>query len=92
MLKALAQSGPSLAAVSPTSRRLTEKPKQLMTALRAQVVELTGSEMPEPVTLRRVTPRSLVMSLLALLIISALISAFTSVDFDAIWAVLQRAN
>ena len=81
-----------LAAVSPTSRRLVEKPKQLMTALRAKVAELTGSEMPEPVKLRRVTVRSLVMAVLLLLIISALISAFTNVDFDAIWVVLETAN
>ena len=81
-----------LAAVSPASRHLVEKPKQLMTALRAKVAELTGAEMPETVKLRRVTARSLIMSVLALLIISALISAFTSVDFDAIWAVLQTAD
>ena len=81
-----------LAAVSPASRHLVEKPKDLMTALRAKVAELTGAEMPKPVKLRRVTARSLIMSVLALLIVSALISAFTSVDFDAIWAALQTAD
>lgn len=81
-----------LAAVSPTTRRLTEKPKQHMTSLRAKVAELTGSEVPEPVKLRRVTARSLIMSALVLLITSALISALTTVDFDAIWAVLETAD
>ena len=81
-----------LAAVSPLSRRVAVQPKDLMTALRAKVAELTGAQLPEPVKLRRVTARSLIMSVLLLLIVSALISAFTSVDFDAIWAVLQTAN
>jgi len=81
-----------LPAVSPTSRHLVGKPKELMTSLRANVAEVTGSEMPEPVKLRRVTARSLIVSLLVLLITSALISAFTTIDFDAIWAVLQTAN
>ena len=81
-----------LPAVSPTSRHLVGKPKELMRALRAKVAEVTGSEMPEQVKLRRVTAGSLIVSVLVLLIISALISAFTSVDFDAIWAVLQTAN
>ncbi|HSO50480.1 MAG TPA: lysylphosphatidylglycerol synthase transmembrane domain-containing protein, partial [Acidimicrobiia bacterium] len=81
-----------LPAVSPTSRHLVGKPKELMRALRANVAEVTGSEKPEPVKLRRVTARSLIVSMLVLLIISALISAFTTIDFEAIWAVLQRAN
>jgi glycosyltransferase 2 family protein len=81
-----------LAAVSPNSRRLTEEPKDAMSALSSKATELTEADMPEPVKLRRVTTRSLIMTVLLLLITSALISAFTSVDYAEIWSVLQAAN
>ena len=81
-----------LAAVSPTGRELAENPKEVITALSAKVAGLTGAEMPEPVKLRRVSGRSVVMAVLLFLIASALISAFTNVDFAEIWTVLQAAN
>ncbi|MGH8948381.1 MAG: hypothetical protein ACRDXF_05925, partial [Acidimicrobiia bacterium] len=68
-----------LAAVSSTSRQLAEDPKALMKGLSAKVAELAGTAMPEPVKLRRVTIRSLIMAVLLFLISSALISALTSV-------------
>ena len=79
-------------AVSPTSRRLVEKPKDTIAALSAKLAEATGAEMPEPVKLRRVTVRSLVMGALVLLVAAALIPLFTSVDYAQIWDVLQAAN
>ena len=79
-------------AVSPTSRRLVEKPKNTIAALNTKLSEATGAEMPEPVKLRRVTVRSLVMGALVLLVAAALIPLFTSVDYAQIWEVLQAAN
>ena len=79
-------------AVSPTSRRLVDKPKDTIAALSAKLAEATGAEMPEPVKLRRVTVRSLVMGALVLLVAAALVPLFTSVDYAQIWDVLQAAN
>jgi len=81
-----------LAAVSPAGRQLAEDPKGVMKSLSAKLAELTGAALPEPVKLRRVTLRSLIMAVLLLLITSALISALTSVDFAEIWDVLEAAN
>ncbi len=79
-------------AVSPNTRRLVDKPKNTIAALNAKLAEATGAEMPEPVKLRRVTVRSLVMGALVLLVAAALIPLFTSVDYAQIWDVLQAAN
>jgi glycosyltransferase 2 family protein len=79
-------------AISPTTRRLTEKPKNLMSSLSSKVTEVTGSEMPEPVKLRRVTARNLIMAALLLLVAWALIPLLTSVDYAEIWAVLESAD
>jgi len=81
-----------LAAVSSTGRQLAGNPKEMMKGLSAKVAELTGTAMPEPVKLRRVTIRSLIMAVLLFLVSSALISALTSVNFAEIWDVLQAAN
>ena len=79
-------------AVSPTTRRLTEKPKILMSSLSSKVTEVTESEVPDPVKLRRVTARNLIMAALLLLVAWALIPLFTSVDYAEIWAVLESAD
>jgi uncharacterized protein (TIRG00374 family) len=79
-------------AVSPTTRRLAKDPKKLMSSLSSKVSELTGVDIPEPVKLRRVTVRNLVMVALVLLLASALIPLFTSVDYAEIWGVLQSAD
>ncbi len=79
-------------AVSPATRRLVEKPKDTIASLSSKLAEVTGEEMPDPVKLRRVTVRSLVMGALVLLVASALIPLFTSVDYAQIWDVLQSAN
>jgi uncharacterized protein (TIRG00374 family) len=81
-----------LPAVSPTTRRLTEKPKNLMSSLSSKVTVATESEMPEPVKLRRVRARNLIMAGLLFLVASALIPLFTSVDYSEIWAVLESAD
>ncbi len=79
-------------AVSPTTRRLAEEPKKTTSALSKAVADVTGSEIPELAKLRRVTVRNVVMAGLVLLIASALIPLFTSVDYAQIWSVLQSAD
>jgi glycosyltransferase 2 family protein len=79
-------------AVSPTTRRLTEKPKNLMSSLSSKVIEVTESEMPEPVKLRRVTVRNVIMAALLFLVAWALIPLFTSVDYAEIWSILESAD
>ena len=79
-------------AVSPTTRRLADKPKQLVKRLGELIVEEADAELPEPVKLRRVTTRNLVMLALIILVGSALIPLFTEVDYAEIWDVLQSAN
>jgi len=81
-----------LPAISPISRRLTEKPKKLIAALTSKVVELTGTDIPEPVKLRRVTLRSLAFAVLLFLIAWALIPALLNVDYAEIWAILDSAD
>lgn len=81
-----------LPALSPATRRLAESPKKSMRALAAAVVELTGASTPEPVKLRRVTARSLVLAGLLLLIGTAVVPALTSIDYAEIWDVLQSAK
>jgi uncharacterized protein (TIRG00374 family) len=79
-------------AISPATRGLTEKPKNLMSSLSSQVTEVTGSALPEPVKLRRVTARNLIMAALLLLVAWALIPLITSVNYAEIWAVLESAD
>ena len=79
-------------AVSAELRRQVEKPKKVVAALKEAILDQTRAEAPEPVALRRVTLKSLLAGALLLLIASALIPAFTSVDYAEIWDVLQSAD
>ena len=79
-------------AVSPSSRRLVDEPKALVSALAAELTEQTGVEVPKPIALRRVTLRGVLMLGLLLLIAYALIPALISVDYAEIWAVLESAD
>jgi len=79
-------------AVSSPSRRQAESPKQLVASIKEAVVALTGADVPEPVKLRRVSWRSLLMTGLLLLVAFALIPALASVDYAEIWDVLQSAD
>ena len=79
-------------AVSPTTRRLTEKPKNLMSSLGSEVTKVTESEMPEPMKLRRVTAKNLIMAALLFLVAWALIPLLTSVDYAEVWTVLESAD
>ncbi len=79
-------------AVSPTTRRLADKPKKVTSELSAAIAGLTGAVIPEPAKLRRVTVRNVVMAGLLFLIATALVPLFTSVDYSEIWIVLQSAD
>ncbi len=81
-----------LPAVSTGLRRSADDPKRVMTDLQKAVVDATGQELPEPVKLRRVSPRNLLMAGLLILMAWALIPALTEVDYAAVWAVLQGAD
>jgi uncharacterized protein (TIRG00374 family) len=81
-----------VAGVSPSTRNRSDGPKKLIKSLSEEVVKLTGAELPEPVKLRRVTLRNVVMAALIFLVASALIPLFTSVDYAEIWQVLQNAD
>lgn len=79
-------------AISTPTRRQADKPKQVIKDLAAAVVEGTGAEAPEPIELRRVTPKRLLVLGLLLLVVFAVIPAATQVDYAEIWMVLQDAN
>jgi uncharacterized protein (TIRG00374 family) len=81
-----------LPAVSAGARRSADDPKRVIAELQQAVVEATGEELPEPVKLRRVSPRNLVMAGLLALMAWALIPALTGVDYAAVWSVLQGAD
>ncbi|HEX6287142.1 MAG TPA: flippase-like domain-containing protein [Acidimicrobiia bacterium] len=79
-------------AVSATSRRQVDKPKQIVNALRDEILEMTGATAPPRVELRRVTLKSLGTVLLLLLVAYALLPLLTEVDYAQIWDVLQSAD
>jgi uncharacterized protein (TIRG00374 family) len=81
-----------VAGVSPATRNRADDAKKLIKSMSERVVELTGAELPEPVKLRRVSLRNVVMAALIFLVVSALIPLFTSVDYAEIWQVLQNAD
>lgn len=80
------------AALSADSRNQVDKPKQVVKELTGLVLEKTGAEKPEPVEIRRVSLKTVLMLGLILLIGSALIPLLTGVDYAEIWAVLQGAD
>jgi uncharacterized protein (TIRG00374 family) len=81
-----------LAAMNPATRRLAEKPKETMSALRSTVSEMTGVALPDPVRLRRVTTKRLLGAALVFLIASTFIPLLAGVDYAQIWSVLQSAD
>jgi uncharacterized protein (TIRG00374 family) len=81
-----------VAAVSPATRRTAEDPRRQMKILRETLSQKTEEKIPEPVKLRRVTLRSVILGALVLLVAGALIPLFTQVDYAEIWLVLQNAD
>ncbi|HEY6628520.1 MAG TPA: flippase-like domain-containing protein [Acidimicrobiia bacterium] len=81
-----------LPAISPSTKDQAEKPKDVMKQLQAAMVAVTGQDLPELAKLRRVSGRNILMTSLLLLVAWALIPLLTSVDYAAVWAVLETAN
>jgi uncharacterized membrane protein YbhN (UPF0104 family) len=81
-----------LPAVSRATRRTVAKPKAFMADLKREVADATGVEPPEPIKLRRVSLRSLLMSGLMLLAANALITQLGGIDYAAVWEVAKGAS
>ena len=79
-------------AVSSRAKRRSEKPKDLIKEIHDEVARVTGVEVAEPVQIRRVQGKNLVMTGLTLFAISFLISAFSDIDFAAVWDEVQNAQ
>ncbi|MGB5016689.1 MAG: lysylphosphatidylglycerol synthase domain-containing protein, partial [Candidatus Nanopelagicales bacterium] len=69
-----------------------EDPGQVLKDIRAQVAEVTESEVPEPIKLRRVSIKDILTIVLVLLFLSALVPLLTGVDFPQVWASLSGAT
>jgi uncharacterized membrane protein YbhN (UPF0104 family)/tRNA A-37 threonylcarbamoyl transferase component Bud32 len=67
-----------------TSRELKE--------LRSRVVQETGIPAPEPVKLRRVGPRDVLMLAVLLLFVGAMLPVLAGVNYAELWAELQNAT
>ncbi len=81
-----------LPAVSAGTRKQAAKPRTAIKELQAAVVEATAQQLPEPVKLRRVTPRTLLMLALLLFAAAALIPMLTGVDFAEVADELRTAH
>ncbi len=81
-----------LPALSRAARRAVPKPKAVMKELREGVAGALGVEPPEPVKLRRVSVRSLVMAGLMLFAANALITQLGGVDYSSVWDVLKDSS
>jgi len=79
-------------ALTRSQRRLVPSPKQFIAELREAVAQATGSDLPEPAKLRRVSVKDLVMPALSLIAVYALLSLLTDIDFAAVWDVMQSAS
>lgn len=69
-----------------------DDPGQLLKDIRAKVAEVTGSEAPDPIKLRRVSIKDILTIVLVLLFLSALVPLLTGVDFAEVWASLSGAT
>lgn len=79
-------------ALTSRERRSVKGSSKLLGQLRDQVASVTGTEIPEPVKLRRIGVRNIITIVLVLLFLSALIPLLTGVDYAQIWASLQGAR
>jgi len=79
-------------AVSARARRATEKPKVLVKEIGDEVARVTGVEVEEPIQIRRVTGRSVLMLGLTLFAAYFLISMLGDIDFAAVWEEVQNAD
>lgn len=81
-----------LPALGKVDRSAAKKPGALMKELRDAVAEATGVEVPQPVRLRRLGLRQVVMTVLVLMFVTALVPLLAGIDYATLWAELQDAN
>jgi uncharacterized protein (TIRG00374 family) len=81
-----------LPALTTATRSLAARPKELLAALREQLAGQLQQDPPEPVELRRVQPRTLLVVGLALLAAWTLVPAIAGIDLTAIAAELAEAD
>jgi len=79
-------------AISSEGKRQVEHPRAELKEIRQKVADLTGTELPRPVQLRRINWRSILMAGLTLLAAYALIGMLSGIDFAAVWEELQDAD
>ncbi len=80
-----------LPAVVPAARAQSSEPKALITALRDTVATALDSPLPEPLELRRIAPRTLVLAALGILAALSLVPALGGIDFGAVATQLSGA-
>jgi uncharacterized protein (TIRG00374 family) len=81
-----------LPAVSRGTRNQADDPKAVMAELQSTVIDVTGTTLPEPVKLRRVSRRNVITAVLLILGAGALIPMLAGIDFAEVLAVLDDAN
>jgi len=81
-----------LPALTTATRSLAPRPKELLAELRAELGGVLQQEPPEPVELRRVQPRTLLVVGLALLAAWTLVPALAGIDLTAIGGELAEAR
>jgi uncharacterized protein (TIRG00374 family) len=81
-----------LPAVSRGTRNQADDPKAVMAELQSTVIDVTGTTLPEPVKVRRVSRRNVITAVLLILGAGALIPMLAGIDFAEVLAVLDDAN
>jgi hypothetical protein len=70
-----------LPAVSRGTRNQADDPKAVMAELQSTVIDVTGTTLPEPVKVRRVSRRNVITAVLLILGAGALIPMLAGIDF-----------
>lgn len=81
-----------LPAISTRTRSLAEQPRAVLRSLRTTLTDELGRDLPEPVELRRVRPRTLAVVGLAVLAAWTLLPTIAGVDLTAVGAELTDAR
>jgi glycosyltransferase 2 family protein len=81
-----------LPAISSTSRSRADTPKELVRSLADTLAAALEEPLPEPVELRRVSPRTLLLAVLGLVAALAIIPAVGGIDLAAVAAELSGAS
>ena len=79
-------------AVSARARRETDKAKVLINEIHDEVVRVTGVEVEEPIQIRRVRGKNVLMLALTLFAAYFLIGLLSGIDFVAVWEEVKDAD